>query len=595
MVIVASQIKYRLNFPMLGLFLALLIGWEIAGRCIDHLAFLLPPPTEILERLRETPALFLYHTSITLREMGAGLLLALLLAFPIGWLMAHRHFPRAAFQPLFLLSQSLPAFTLAPLMVLWFGWSQLAVVLPTTLMILFPLTLALYQGLKSTPQELIDFFSVNQATPWASFWKLELPWALPHLFAGLRIAAAVAGIAAIGGEWAGAQSGLGTLMQECRRTLDMRALFGSLLLLGIATGLLYGVIATVERMTVRPRKGMRSGWVSFAPLSLTLLTLLLLPASHRPHQGNVRLLLDWLPNANHVPLFAGVEEGFFAEEGIDLHLLKLVDPADAVPYLSSGQAELSLYYCTLTLRAIGSGAPLQIIGTLIDQPLEVCLYRKGEGIYRPEDLRGCRVGHFADPMQKCYMKGLQVAVEPIVVNFDINAAFAANALDATFGVFRNIEPAQMEALAIQTDYFPVEELGAPNYPELIFVSTEEWLATDPTFADRFRRALAKSIAFAQTHPEAAFHHYVRGNPEKCAATREWEWAAWMKTLPLLATTQEFDLEQWETVCAWLRSEGVLANDIHLQKVLRCSQTSSLLPISAAPATSLKSTPSSKSS
>jgi NitT/TauT family transport system permease protein/NitT/TauT family transport system substrate-binding protein len=572
-------------------FLLLLLGWEIAGRMTRQLAFLLPPPTNIVQRLVETPALFLYHTSITLREMGIGLLLALLLALPIAWLMAHRHFPRAAFQPLFLLFQSLPAFTLAPLMVLWFDWSLLSIILPTTVMILFPLTLAVYQGLKSTPKEFIDFFWVNGATSWTLFWRLELPWAMPHLFAGLRISAAVAGIAAIGGEWAGGQAGLGTFMQESRRAIDIQALFGTLLCLAAATGLLYLLITSLEKALSRPRQRRARIWPICTAL---LLALLVLPGHPTSSKGDVRLLLDWLPNPNHIPLFAGLEEGLFADEGIDLRILKLLDPADAIPYLTSGQAEVAIYYSTVALRAVSSGAQLRVIGTLIDHPLEVCLYHKREGIERPEELSGRVVGHFADPVQLSHLKNLRANVKPVLVNFDIATAFASGALDATFGVFRNIEAAQMEALGIPTGYFPVEELGAPDYPELILISTGRWLANDPTFADRFRTALAKSIAFAQTHPEMAFRHYVKHNPEKSAATLVWERLAWERTLPLLAMDQEADFARWEKLARWLQNEGVVANNICLQEVLRCLPLSSSSPILADPATSLKSTPSSES-
>lgn len=576
-----------------GLFLSLLLLWEGLGRFVGRLAFVLPPPTNILHRVWETPSIFLHHTSATLQEMVAGLVLALLIALPIGWVMAHRQFPRLAFQPLFLLSQCLPVFTLAPLMVLWFDWSSLSVVIPTTLMIFFPLCLNIYQGIRSTPQELVDFFAANQASSWTSFRKLELPWSLPHLFSGLRIAAAVAGIAAVGGEWAGAQRGLGTFMQESRRNIDIEAVFGALFALGIVSSLLYALIALAESIAVKPRRRGVVGpiWQGAACLLLLALLLCATPVRQKGAGAEVRLLLDWLPNPNHVALYAGLEEGIFAEEGIDLRILKLLDPSDAIPYLTTGQAEFAVYYCNLTLRAIALGAPLRIVGKLIDSPLEACLYRKGIGIERIEDLYGRRIGHFADPVQERYIQRLEVPVEPVVVNFDLNAAFSTGSLDATLGVFRNIEPAQMEALGIDTGFFPVEELGVPDYPELLLVSTESCLAHEPTLGSRFRRALAKSIAFAQTHPDLAFEHYLKCHPEKQRATQTWEKRAWMATLPLLAKSQKFDPARWEEICHWLYSEGVVNDEISLQKVLKCPKQPLSSPTSVVLATSPRSTPS----
>ena len=119
-------------------------------------------------------------------------------------------------------------FALAPLMVFWFGWSYKAIVIPTALMLFFPLTMSIYHGFLSIPRDLLDYFTLHQATPWQLFSKLELPWALPHIIAGLRITVAIAGMGAVAGEWAGGQAGLGLLMLESRRGVDLEMTFAAL-------------------------------------------------------------------------------------------------------------------------------------------------------------------------------------------------------------------------------------------------------------------------------------------------------------------------------------------------------------------------------
>ncbi len=209
---------------------------------------------------------------ITLKEMFAGFFLALLVAFPLAWTMMRYHSSRSLLQPLFIIIQCIPMFTLAPIMVVWFGWGAMAIIIPTALMIFFPLTLNIYQGLRSTPEDLLEFFHANQATAWQTFFKLRLPWSLPHIFAGFRISAAVAGVSAVAGEWAGAQNGLGVLMLESRRNTDLEITFGALFCLTTISTALYLLILYVEKIALPPRS-----WYPFQKqkyLPLLLLTLI---------------------------------------------------------------------------------------------------------------------------------------------------------------------------------------------------------------------------------------------------------------------------------------------------------------------------------
>src|SRR5262249_10309878 len=146
-------------------------------------------------------------------------------SFPLAFAMVRYRSASSFLQPFFLIIQCLPMFTLAPLLVIAMGWGYATIVLPTALMILFPLTLSIYQGLKATPQEFLEFFATSGATSFQTFFKLRLPFALTHIFAGLRIGSSIAGIGAIAGEWAGAQEGLGILMLESRRNTDLEMTF----------------------------------------------------------------------------------------------------------------------------------------------------------------------------------------------------------------------------------------------------------------------------------------------------------------------------------------------------------------------------------
>jgi len=219
--------------------------WELVG------GELVPPPSKVGPTMLETKWRLLHHTLCTLKEMGVGMLLAIAFAFPIAWMMLKVEFIKAILEPFFVIVQCVPMFALAPIFVMWFGWSFHAVVIPTGLMIVFPLTMNIYKGISSTPYTYLEFFQAHGANRWHELFKLRIPYALPQIFAGLRISAAIAGMGAVAGEWAGAQEGLGVYIQMCRRNFDLEGVFAALLcLLTLSLGF-YGLVILLEKLFVR--------------------------------------------------------------------------------------------------------------------------------------------------------------------------------------------------------------------------------------------------------------------------------------------------------------------------------------------------------
>ncbi|MFQ5729593.1 MAG: ABC transporter permease, partial [Waddliaceae bacterium] len=244
-------------------FLCIFGCWEVFSRIYKDLLFVLPSPSNILFCIWERKDRFLFHTLVTLNEMAGGFLVAFLLAFPLAWIMTLWTASRIVLQPIFVVIQCIPMFTLAPIMILWFDWSYTAIVIPMALMIFFPLTMNIYQGLRSTPKHLVDYFRINEATTWQLFVKLQLPWALPNIFSGIRISTAIAGIGAVAGEWAGAQAGLGLLMLESRRAADLEVTFGALFCLTFLSMFLYIIMILLEKRVITRRPaGFRYGQIA---------------------------------------------------------------------------------------------------------------------------------------------------------------------------------------------------------------------------------------------------------------------------------------------------------------------------------------------
>lgn len=532
-------------------FLAL---WEVCSRLFPSLHFVLPSPTHTAWQIFDRPERLLMHTGETLRVMGGGFLLAIIVAFPLAWLMLARYTMRSLLQTFFIISQCIPMFALAPLMVIWFGWSYFAIVIPTALMIFFPLTMSIYRGLCATPQPLLDYFRLNQATSFQTFYKLQLPWAAPSIFAGLRVSAGLAGVGAIAGEWAGAQKGLGMLMLESRRSADLEMVFCALTCLSVLTMAVYISIVLLEKWLFGSKPV-----PAYCTTVLGVVVVSLAGCQSSPGPAEKSLMLDWLPNPNHVPLYVGIEKGFFADEEVPLAIRKISDPADPLVYLSAGKVDLAISYMPSVVQTNAHGGDIKIIGILIPTPLNAFIFRKGEGINSYRDFNGKVIGYCIDSTGRACLDHLLASrnVQPGEMRnvvFDVVTALGTERIDVVYGAFWNIESEQLHSKGIETDHVALSEFGVPNYAELAICAKAGSENTTDHFIENFQSALQISIDYSKKHPEEAFEIYALANPDKSEKTLEWEKAAWEKTYPLMPSHQHVDENEIALFAKWLRDE-----------------------------------------
>jgi len=242
------------------LVIAALIGiWQLAAStgaiadALDLEPFLVPSPAEIATELWESRALLTENAWVTLQEILLGMACAV--AAGLGFaLLLHLSEPlRRAFYPLIVATQTIPIIVVAPILVVWFGYGlgpKLAVV---ALICFFPITVTTLDGLRSVDPEATKMMRTLDASRAQILWRVEVPSALPHVFSGARIAVAVAAIAAVFGEWTGADSGLGHQILQDNAQLQTARLFAAATVLAAIAIALYGLLALVERRVVRWR------------------------------------------------------------------------------------------------------------------------------------------------------------------------------------------------------------------------------------------------------------------------------------------------------------------------------------------------------
>lgn len=219
--------------------LGLLALWQAVVWLTGVPPYLLPGPWTVLTALAERLPLLLGHAGVTLVEILLGLTGGVLVGGLSALLMTFLPPLQPWLLPILVLGQTIPVFALAPVLVLWFGYGLASKVAMAVLIIYFPVTAALYDGLRRTEPAWLDLARTMNATPLSLLLRVRLPAALPAFGAGLRIATAVAPIGAVVGEWVGSSAGLGYLMLHANARLQIDVMFAALVVLMVMALALY--------------------------------------------------------------------------------------------------------------------------------------------------------------------------------------------------------------------------------------------------------------------------------------------------------------------------------------------------------------------
>jgi putative hydroxymethylpyrimidine transport system substrate-binding protein len=231
------------------------------------------------------------------------------------------------------------------------------------------------------------------------------------------------------------------------------------------------------------------------------------------------VMLDWLSNPNHVPLFLAQQEGFFAEEGLGVEILLPGNPSDPVKLVATGKVDIAVTTGMNLIIARAAGLPLLAIGALIQHPLGGLLALRERGIETLADLEGGRIGYSLEPEEPVLWQAMLgcVGLDPpdyelINVGFTTVAALLSGSIEA-IGAFRNDEKIQVELQGRETVFFPLEEYCIPDNYQLVFVANQRKLEGEPEVFQGFIRAVHKGIGLTLNDPNKALDIFFSANPE----------------------------------------------------------------------------------
>jgi ABC-type nitrate/sulfonate/bicarbonate transport system permease component len=245
----------RWLLPLL-LVAALLAVWQIAASTgalagvLNLEGFLVASPAEIAGSLWENRALLAENAWVTLREVLLGFACALAAGLGFGVLLRASTILRRATYPLLVASQAIPILVVAPILVVLFGYGILPKLTIVALVCFFPIAVNVADGLRAVDPDAIKLMRTLGASGWQTFRRVEAPTALPYAFTGAKVAVSFAVIAAVFGEWAGSNSGLGHLILQDNAQLETARLFAEVAVLMAIAIALFGLIALTERRVV---------------------------------------------------------------------------------------------------------------------------------------------------------------------------------------------------------------------------------------------------------------------------------------------------------------------------------------------------------
>jgi NitT/TauT family transport system permease protein len=229
-------------------FIIVVGGWEALVRGLNVSVFVLPAPSDIILALKQGFATGLLWESlkITMFEIVVGFILATLSALILGTLISQIRLLEITIYPYIVALQTVPNIAIAPLIVAWVGFGIESKIVIVVLISFFPVLVNTIVGLKAAPGDKIDLMRSLGAPRWKIFYMVQLPEAMPYIFAGLSIGIVLAVIGAIVGEFVGSKAGLGYQIVQMNYNLDIAGVFAVLIILA-AIGLVFNFLTNQVR------------------------------------------------------------------------------------------------------------------------------------------------------------------------------------------------------------------------------------------------------------------------------------------------------------------------------------------------------------
>ena len=235
------------NLPSAAAVVGIAALWQLVCMAGWIPPYMLPSPIRVVQAFIEELPVLAEHSLITLQEAFTGLLIGIGIGFFAAVLMDAFELVYKAFYPLLILSQTIPSVAIAPLLVLWFGYEMTPKIILIVISTFFPVTVGLLEGFRSADKDAIGLLRSMGAGRLQIFRYIKLPYALPQLFSGIKIAAAYSVVGAVISEWLGGFGGLGVYMTRVKKAFAFDKMFAVIFLISAISLGLMALVGWLEK------------------------------------------------------------------------------------------------------------------------------------------------------------------------------------------------------------------------------------------------------------------------------------------------------------------------------------------------------------
>ena len=213
-------------------------------------SYMLPSPANVAKAFISDFSVLMSHMTVTLQEAIIGLLTGTGLGFIIAVLMDRFDFLYKALYPILVITQTIPTIAIAPLLVLWMGFSMAPKITLVVLTTFFPITISLLDGFKSADPDSINLVRSMGGGNFKIFRHIKLPGAMEQFFSGLKVSASYSVVGAVISEWLGGFEGLGVYMTRVKKAYAFDKMFAVIILVSLVSLALMGLVAILKNIAM---------------------------------------------------------------------------------------------------------------------------------------------------------------------------------------------------------------------------------------------------------------------------------------------------------------------------------------------------------
>ncbi|RKD21758.1 ABC transporter substrate-binding protein [Ammoniphilus oxalaticus] len=287
----------------------------------------------------------------------------------------------------------------------------------------------------------------------------------------------------------------------------------------------------------------------------------------------VSIMLDWYPNAVHSILYAGIDQGYFEEKGLELDIKIPADTTDPLKMVATGDVDFAMNYQPQVVMARAENIPVVGVAPIVRHPLNWLMAPEDSDVESPKDLEGKTIGYPAIPMNEALVKtiietdgGDSSKVNLVDVNWDLMPAITSGNADAISGGYINHEQVLLKKNGHPVRAFNPVEYGVPDYHELMLVTSEKLAEEQADLVKDFVEVMTKGFEYVQANADEALDKLLERQDASFPLEKDVEEESLSVLLPLMTSNGEAkfgsqSVESWAAVIDWMKEQELIEVDV----------------------------------